>query len=109
MPGSTAAALLQARLDLSDDELLDVLGADPLSVISGELDHQPALPILLALTEPHDPSALRTWVRTTGARGRPLDLLLARDYAGFEDALGDFEARGLTIRGRGPSPPATPR
>ena len=109
MPGSTAAALLQARLGLGDDELLQTLGVDPLSVIAGDLDHQPALPILLALTEEHDPAALRTWVRATGPRGRPLDLLLARDYAGFEDALGDFETRGLTIRGRGPSPPATPR
>jgi hypothetical protein len=106
---STAAALLQDRLGLSDDELLTTLGADPLSVLGGDLDHQPALPILLALTEGHDPAALRTWVRATGRSGRPLDLLLARDYAGFEDALGDFEARGLTIRRRGPSPPATPR
>jgi hypothetical protein len=101
--------LLQARLGLSDDELLQTLGADPLSVISGDLDHQPALPILLALTEEHDPAALARWLRATGPGGRPLDLLLARDYAGFEDALADFAQRGLTIRGRGPSPPATPR
>ena len=104
---ATAAAVLQARLGLSDDELLQTLGADPLSVISGELEHQPALPILLALTEEHDPGALRTWLRATGAKGRPLDLLLARDYAGFEDALADFEARGLTVRRA--SPRARPR
>ena len=106
---STAAALLQARLGLSDDELLQTLGADPLSVIAGELDHQPALPILLALTDEHDPAALRTWLRATGPKGRPLDLLLAHDYAGFEDAVEEFASRGLTIRGRGPSPPARPR
>ena len=99
--------MLQARLGLSDDELLQALGADPLSVIAGELEHQPALPILLALTEPHDPGALRTWLRATGPKGRPLDVLLARDYAGFEDALDDFAARGLTVRRA--SPRARPR
>ena len=99
--------MLQARLGLSDDELLEILGADPLSVIAGELEHQPALPILLALTDGHDPAALRTWLRTTGPRGRPLDLLLARDYGGFEDALEVLAARGLTVRRA--SPRARPR
>ena len=78
----SAARDLQERLGLSDDELLAVLDADPLSLIGDELDHRPELPILLALTEPHEPSLLRLWVRN-GA----IDLLLARDFAGFETRL----------------------
>ena len=73
---------LQERLGLTDDELLTVLDADPLSLVGGDLDHRPELPILLALTEEHDESLLRIWVRNG-----PIDLLLARDFAGFEDAL----------------------
>ncbi|MBW3563008.1 MAG: AEC family transporter, partial [Actinobacteria bacterium] len=34
---------------LSDEELLAVLDEDPLTVLSGELDHKPELPILLEL------------------------------------------------------------
>jgi hypothetical protein len=106
---STAAALLQARLGLSDDELLRVLDEDPLTVITGELDHRPELAILLALTDEHDPGTLRSWLRSTGPKGRPLDLLLARDFAGFEDALAVLAERGYVIRGPGGAPPATPR
>lgn len=74
--------MLQERLGLTDDELLTVLDADPLSLIGGDLDHRPELGILLALTEPHEPSLLRIWVRNG-----PLDLLLARDFAAFEREL----------------------
>jgi hypothetical protein len=80
-----------------------VLDADPLSVIGGELDHKPELAILLALTEDHDPGQLRTWLRASGPGGRPADLLLARDFAGFENALDTFAQRGVVIRGPGPS------
>ena len=73
---------LQERLGLSDDELLTALDADPLSLMSGDLDHRPELPILLALTEPYEPSLLRLWVRNG-----PIEKLLARDFAAFEDAL----------------------
>jgi hypothetical protein len=73
---------LQERLGLSDDELLTILDADPLALIGAELDHRPELPILLALTEPYEPSLLSVWVRN-GA----IDLLLARDFAGFESKL----------------------
>jgi hypothetical protein len=59
-----------------------VLDADPLALISGDLDHRPELPILLALTDPYDPSLLRLWLRNG-----PIDLLLARDFEGFETAL----------------------
>ena len=78
-------------------------------MISGELDHKPELPILLALTEDHDPAVLRRWVRSAGPRGRPLDVLLARDFRAFEDALATFAERGYVIRRRGGAPPATPR
>lgn len=102
---STAAALLQDRLGLSDDELLTTLGADPLSVLGGDLDHQPALPILLTLTaeagEQVSGDALRRWVRASGRSGRPIDLLLAQDFGAFEDALEDLKDRGFVVRAPG--------
>lgn len=42
---------------------------------------------------------LRRWVRRTGPAGRPLDALLRRDFAGFEDALGVLAERGFVLRG----------
>ena len=78
-------------------------------MITGELEHKPELAILLALTEEHDPALLRRWVRSAGPAGRPLDVLLARDFAAFENALGVLAERGYVIRGRGGAPPATPR
>lgn len=81
----SGARVLQERLGLTDDELLEVLDADPLTLIGDDLDHRPELPILLALTEPYEPSLLRIWVRN-GA----IDLLLARDFSGFESALEDL-------------------
>jgi hypothetical protein len=102
---STAAALLQDRLGLSDDELLAVLGADPLSILGGDLDHKPQLPILLTLTEEAAERAgaetLKRWVRTSGKAGRPIDLLLAQDFGAFEDALEDLKARGFVVRAPG--------
>jgi hypothetical protein len=93
------------RLGLDDDELCRVLDVDPLSVIGGELDHRPELSILLPLTqeaaERVGEEVLRRWVRTTGPSGRPLDHLLARDFAAFEDDLGGLERRGFVIRGPG--------
>ncbi len=101
---STAAAVLMQRLGLDEDELLQVLGADPLSVVSGDLEDKPQLPILLTLTEEAaekvQEAALRSWVRTTGPGGRPLDHLLAQDYAAFEDALQTLEARGFVVRAK---------
>ena len=91
------------RLGLSDDELMTMLDADPLSVIADDLDHRPEIGILLALTEEAEEQAggevLRRWLRT-GARP-PLDLLLRRDFAAFEDALGDLAERGFVVRGGG--------
>jgi hypothetical protein len=77
-----------------------VLDADPLEVVSGDLDHKPELPILLDLLGEHDDTALRRWLRATGPQGRPIDLLLARDFAAFETALATLAERGFVIRKR---------
>lgn len=93
------------RLGLNDDELCAVLDADPIAVITGELDHRPELGILLTLTEEAaervGEGVLRRWVRRTGPSGRPLDHLLARDFAAFEEALDVLAARGFVLRGGG--------
>jgi hypothetical protein len=93
------------RLGLTEDELCGVLDVDPLTVITGELDHKPQLPILLALTqeaaERVAAGVLPRWVRSTGPNGRPLDHLLARDYVAFEDDLQALAERGFVLRGRG--------
>jgi hypothetical protein len=100
-----AAAVLQERLGLDDEELLQALDADPLSVVADDLDDKPQLPILLTLTaeaaEQVHPEALKRWMRTAGPAGRPLDHLLRRDYAAFEDALGALADRGFVIRRAG--------
>jgi hypothetical protein len=100
----SAAANLMERLGLTDDELCAVLGVDPIAVISGEADGRPELGILLVLTaeaaEAAGATALRRWVRTGGSHGRPLDLLLAHDFAAFEDALSELQARGFVVRAR---------
>jgi hypothetical protein len=104
---------LQELLGLSEEELLRVLDADPLAVITGELEHKPELPILLDLLAEAEERAgqpvLKRWVRAAGPAGRPLDALLARDFGAFEDALGLLARRGfvVTTPGRGASPPAT--
>ncbi|HEY8638225.1 MAG TPA: hypothetical protein VIL64_03200 [Solirubrobacteraceae bacterium] len=90
-------------MGLTDDELCRALDADPIALISGELEHRPELPLLLTLTDGVDEAVLRRWLRAEGPGGRPLDTLLARDYRGFEDALDDLRRRGLVIRARGPS------
>jgi hypothetical protein len=94
---------------VSDDELLRVLDADPLSVITGELEHKPELSILLDLLAEAEERAgapvLRRWVRAAGPAGRPLDVLLARDFGAFEDALGTLAERGFVLTTR-PDPGA---
>ena len=91
-------------LGLTDEELLAILDADPLAVITGELEHKPELPILLDLLgeaeERAGASVLRRWVRATGPSGRPLDMLLARDFAAFEDALATLAERGFVLTTR---------
>jgi hypothetical protein len=98
------AAALQRRLGLTDDELLAVLDEDALTVITDDLDHRPEVPLLLALTaEPAErlgEERFTRWVRASGPKGRPLDHLLSRDFAAFENALDDLDERGFIIRSR---------
>ena len=82
-----------------------MLDEDPLTVLGGELDHKPELPILLDLLAEAEERAgapvLRRWVRAQGPSGRPLDTLLARDFGAFEDDLQSLAARGFVVRGGG--------
>jgi hypothetical protein len=100
-----SAAHLQSLLGLSEEELLTVLDADPLTLLSGELEHRPELPILLDLLAEAEERAgaavLRRWLRAAGPHGRPADLLLARDFGAFEDALATLADRGFIVRGGG--------
>lgn len=102
------AAHLMELLGLSEDELCGLLAVDPLSLLSGQLDHRPELPILLDLLAEAEERAgapvLRRWVRASGPAGRPLDALLARDFARFEDQLGALEQHGFVLRSPGGPP-----
>jgi hypothetical protein len=102
---SERALRLLDLLGLTEDELCAVLGVDPLTLLSGQLEHRPELPILLDLLadaeERAAPAVLRRWVRAAGPGGRPIDALLARDFAAFEDALGQLAERGFVLRGGG--------
>lgn len=99
------AARLMELLGLSEDELCRMLDVDPLSLLSGQLDHRSELPILLDLldeaAERAGPAVLRRWVRAAGPSGRPIDALLNRDFGAFEDALGELAERGFVLRGGG--------
>jgi hypothetical protein len=99
------AAQLMDLLGLSEDELCQVLDVDPLTLLSGQLDHRAEVPILLDLldeaSERAGPSVLARWVRTSGPAGRPIDALLARDFGSFEDALAELTERGFVLRGGG--------
>lgn len=100
---SARAARLMDMLGLSDDELCRVLDEDPLSLLSGQVEHRPELAILIELCEEAaqqvGEGVLRRWVRANGAKGRPIDALLARDFATFEDAIDDLRNRGFVLRG----------
>lgn len=92
-------------LGLSEAELCRVLDVDALTLLSGQLQHRAELPILLHLldeaSEQAGPAVLRRWVRASGPAGRPVDALLARDFAAFEDALAELAERGFVLRGGG--------
>jgi hypothetical protein len=94
-------------LGLSEDELCTTLAADPLELLSGQLDHRPELAILLDLLAEAEERAgaavLRRWVRASGPAGRPLDALLQRDFGAFEDQLAALAQRGFVLRGGGAS------
>jgi hypothetical protein len=81
-------------------------------VVGGDLEHKPELPILLDLLREAEERAgapvLRRWVRAAGPAGRPIDLLLTREFGAFENALGQLAERGFVLsRARGASRPAT--
>jgi hypothetical protein len=93
-------------LGLTEDELCHALDAEPLILLSGQLEHRGELPILLDLLaearERAGAPVLRRWVRASGPNGRPIDLLTARDFASFEDALAELAERGFVLRRAGP-------
>ena len=100
---TSRAARLMDLLGLSEDELCRVLDVDPLTLLSGQIEHLGELPILLDLlddaSERAGPVVLRRWVRAAGPSGRPIDALLRRDFGAVEDALADLAERGFVLRG----------
>ena len=92
-------------LGLSEDELCATLAVDPLTLLSGQLEQNSELPILLALLDEADERAgatvLKRWVRAAGPGGRPIDALVTRDFGAFEDALAELAERGFVLRGGG--------
>lgn len=102
---SERAARLLDLLGLTEEELCTVLEVDPLTLLSGQLDHRPELAILLDLLDEAQERAgatvLRRWVRAAGPRGRPIDALTRRDFGAFEDALAELANRGFVLRGGG--------
>ncbi len=102
---SERAVQLMELLGLSEEELCQVVDVDPLTLLSGQLQHRAELPILLDLLgearERAGAAVLRRWVRATGPHGRPIEMLVKRDFAAFEDALSDLAERGFVLRGGG--------
>jgi hypothetical protein len=82
--------------------LLTILDSDPLAVITGDEDARPEVRILLQLlAEPEETQGaptLRRWLRAGSPS--PLELLLGRDFGGFEDALTELAERGFILRSR---------
>jgi hypothetical protein len=99
------AAELMALLGLTEDELCEVLAVDPLALVAGQLEHRPELAILITLlreaSERGGPALLRRWLRASGPSGRPIDVLVRRDFAAFEDALAELGERGFVLRADG--------
>jgi hypothetical protein len=99
------AAELMELLGLSEDELCRVLDSEPLTLLSGQLEQVAQLRILLDLLaearQRAGPAGLARWVRVAGPQGRPIDALLVRDFARFEDELDELAGRGFIIRGGG--------
>lgn len=106
--GAEQAALLMRTLGLSEDELCQVLDVEPLELLSDQVDHCNELPILLALLdevqERVGSDVLARWVRAPGPYGRPIEALLARDFARFEHAVSDLGERGFVLRSETDSP-----
>jgi len=100
---SDRAQRLMEVLGLTEEQLCAALDVDALDLLSGQLDQNAELPILLALindaTERAGAPMLRRWMRASGPLGRPIDMLVARDFGAFEDALAEFAERGYVLRG----------
>ena len=88
-----SAARLQTLLGLTDDELLQILGSDPIAVITGEEDLRPEIRILLLLLGDDPPP--RVAARRSPS---PLQRLMRHDFAGFEDALAGVSRAGFVDR-----------
>lgn len=92
-------------LGLTEDELCTVLDADALTLMSGQIEYASELRILLDLleepVETRGATVLRRWLRASGPEGRPIDLLLARNFQGFEAALDSLARRGFVLRADG--------
>ena len=101
---ASASARLQQLLGLSDEEILVILGATPLDLISGGEDEREDLRVLMALLNDAEEQAgaatLRRWVRSGPITQRPIDLLARHDWAAFETALEDLIDRGYVLRVR---------
>jgi hypothetical protein len=99
------AVRLMGLLGLSEDELCRTLDVDPLTLLSGQLDHRSELPILLDLldeaSERAGPAVLRRWVRARGRAGRPIDALVRREFGAFETALEELAAGGFVLKAGG--------
>jgi hypothetical protein len=103
----TSSAELQQLLELTDDELLEILGSTPVDVLTGEEDEREDVRVLVTITrDAADPAVLRRWVRAPGPHGRPLDLLLRRDLAAYEAAVTTLVERGFVLRGGGSGEPS---
>lgn len=103
MNDAERAAKLMDLLGLSEEELCRILDTDALGLLSGQLEHPAELRILLDLLaqarEQAGAATVRRWARASGPLGRPIEMLLARDFARFEDALADLSDRGFVVRG----------
>ncbi len=93
-------------LGLSEDELCRTLDADPLTLLSGQLEHRPELPILLTMLDEALAECRRLRAPPLGPGRRPGRKAgrlpsLGRDFTAFEDALAEFAADGFVLRARG--------
>jgi hypothetical protein len=101
---SNQAAALMETLGLTEDELCQILDADALTLLSGQVEHVARLRILATLVdeaaEQVPRATLKAWVRTETPHGRPIDALLARAFGQFENALDELTRRGVIVRKR---------
>jgi hypothetical protein len=99
------AERLMELLALTEDELCQTLAVDPLTLLSGQLQHNAELPILLTLldeaAERTGAALLKPWARSGTPGERPIDALTRRDFAAFEEAVAELTEHGFVLRGGG--------